>query len=232
MTNFRVYNTGDISSQFTNTLLYGLAGAGKTPMAASMPDVIVISAEPGLKSLTDYRISYIQARNESQLKDAHKWVLGSNEARKYQSVFVDSISAISENILADEKAKNRDPRRFSPATTAATMEIVTSFQSIPGHHVCMACKAVVTTTETNTIPASSKTWIEPQTVVPKLGPMLPYHFDFVIYMSRHRKADGSVYAAFTCDTNDLCHARNRGDKLALYEPADLGYIIRKSNGVK
>lgn len=224
----QVYNTGDATSKFQNILLYGLAGAGKTPMAATMPDVIVISSEPGLKSLQRYRLPYIIARNQSEAMDCHRWITSSNEAKRYQSVFFDSVSASSESILADKKKKSNDPRRFSPETTAATMEIVLAYLSIPasGKHLCMTCKAVQSQTNVGT------PWVEPFAVVPKLGPMLPYHFDTVLYMSRHRNNDtGQEYAMFTCGANDLCHARDRSGMLALYEPPDLNYIINKCNGV-
>lgn len=227
----QIYNTADALSKYENILLYGLAGAGKTPMAASMPDVIIISSEPGLKSLQRYKLPYIVAADKKQAWDAHKWVTGSNEAKKHQSVFFDSISALSESICEEEKAKSRDPRKFSPATTAETMALVLAYQRINNKHVCMTAKATVTNV-TAADGITQRQWIEPFCVVPKLGPMLPYHFDSVLYISRHAATTTqSEYAMLTCRSNDMCLARNRGDMLALYEPADLGYIINKSNGV-
>lgn len=222
----QVYYTDGAGSKFSNILLYGLAGAGKTPVAATAPAPIIVSSEPGLKSLQRYRLPYVIARNYKEAFEIHKWVIGSNECRQFQTVFFDSVSALSENILLEEKRKSLDPRKFSPATTAAAMEIVHLYLSIQNKHVVMTCKA----TEVRDAITGALT-VEPFAVVPKLGPMLPYHFDDVLYLSRHRdNATGTETAALRCRTNDHCVARNRSGMLDLWEPADISHVIRKSNG--
>lgn len=220
-----VYYTNDAGSQFSNILLYGLAGAGKTPLAATAPNPIIISSEPGLKSLQRYKLPYIVARNYKEAMDAHRWATGASEARQFQTIFFDSISALSENILIDEKKKSLDPRKFSPQTTALTMEVVLEYLKIKDKHVVMTCKA----TEVIDALTQMKS-VEPFAIVPKLGPQLPYHFDDVLYLSRHRDTAGNEYAAFRCRENDYCKARNRAGTLDLWEPADITHIIRKSNG--
>lgn len=220
-----VYYTNDASSQFSNILLYGMAGAGKTPIAATAPNPIIISSEPGLKSLQAYKLPYVIARDHKEATDVFKWITGSNEARNYQTVFFDSISALSENILLSEKKKSSDPRKFSPSTTALTIEIVLGYLTIRNKHVVMTCKATENVDQLTNIKTA-----EPFAVVPKLGPQLPYHFDDVLFLSRHRDpATGTEMAALRCRENDYCKARNRTGKLDLWEPADLAHIIRKSN---
>jgi hypothetical protein len=225
----KVFYTNDANNRFWSIFIYGLAGAGKTPLAATLPNPIIVTSEPGLRSLQDIRIPYIFGRNKKEAMDALQWICQSAEARQYQSVFFDSISANSEWNLADEKRKSSDPRRFSPATTAATMEMVMAYLDIPivAHkHLVMTCKAMK-----NTEPTPGSFPIEPLTVVPKLGPALPYHFDEVLYLSRHRNEQHQEYAVLTCRTNDLCLARDRSGKLDLYEPPNLTHIINKTNGV-
>lgn len=223
----QVYNTGDASSRFTSTLLYGLAGSGKTPLAATLPNALVVASEPGLLSLKAARLPYVVARDYAETMAVLKWIKGSSEVRQYQSIFFDSISALSENIMVAEKKKSNDPRKFSPATTALTMEVVLDYLTIQGKHVVMTCKA----NEVRDQITGART-VEPFAVVPKLGPLLPYHFDSVFYVSRHRVADtGAEYAMLTCRANDLCIARNRSGMLDLYEPPNLGQLINKMNGV-
>ena len=218
-----VFYTNDAGSKFSNILLYGLAGAGKTPLAASVPNPIIISSEPGLKSLQQYKLPYVVARDYKEAMEAYRWVI----TTKYESVFFDSISALSENILIAEKKKSPDPRKFSPATLALTIEVVLSYLSIRNKHVIMTCKATEVKDQITGV-----TTAEPFAVVPKLGPQLPYHFDDVLYLSRHRNNEtGAEYAALRCRTNDYCMARNRAGLLDLWEPADIGHVIRKSNGV-
>lgn len=226
----KTYYTNDVNSQFWSMFIYGLAGAGKTPLAATLPNPIIVSSEPGLRSLQDYKLPYVIARNKKEADDVLKWILGSNETKVYQSVMLDSVSALSEGNLADEKRKSNDPRKFSPATTAITMDTVMAYLEIPitAHkHFIMTCKAIA---NTQIIPGSFS--IEPLTVVPKLGPALPYHFDEVLYLARYRNEQGQQYAALTCQTNDLCLARDRSGKLDLWEPANLSHLIAKMNGVR
>ena len=224
----QIYYTDDTQSRFHSFLIYGHAGAGKTPLASSAPDPIIITSEPGLKSLQSQHIPYILGRDQAEANDALKWVLGSNEARKFQTVFYDSVSALSENILVSEKKKNRDPRRFSPETTAATVEIVLKFLSIPNRNIIMTCKAIDIVTDT--VPQTKRT--EPFAVVPKLGPQLPYHFDNVLYLRRHTDlANGQETAWFCCRENADCIARNRTGRLGLWEPANISLAINKLNGV-
>ncbi len=198
-------------------------------MAATLQhwNPMILTSEPGLKSLQQYKLPYILARDEKEAGDAIDWCAGSNEARKHGAVFFDSISALSENILVDKRKRSADPRKFSPETTGATMTLVMKFLAIQNKHRVMTCKA--TLVEISELPKLTR--YEPFAVVPKLGPLLPYHFDTVAFMSRGRQNDGTEYAMFTCRDNERCIARNRSGLLALYEPADLGALIIKSKGI-
>lgn len=224
----QIYNTGDVRSKFWTALVYGLAGAGKTPLAATSPvQPLIVSSEPGLRSLAKHNIPYVQVANYKDSMNVLDWINGSREAKQYGLIFCDSISATSENILRDEIKKSRDPRKFSPETTGQTMEIVKGYLAIQQRHIIMTCKAMEFIDQVTNIPH-----VEPFAVVPKLGPALPYNFDLVAYMSRHRdQATGQEFAKLTCRHTDLTpQARTRSDALAVYEPADLTVILNKMNG--
>lgn len=225
----RIWNTNDVRSKFWTILTYGLAGAGKTPLAASLPvQPLIVSSEPGLRSLSKFNIPYVQVSGYKDAMSVCDWIVGSKEAKQFGAVFFDSISALSENILRDEQKKSRDPRKFSPETTAQTMEVVKAYLAIEGKHIVMTCKAVELID-----PITNITHVEPSAVVPKLGPALPYNFDLVAYISRHRdQATGQEFAKLTCRHTDLTpQARTRSEALAVYEPTDLSVVINKMNGV-
>lgn len=234
MANPTVYNTGDKTSQFENTLIYGLAGAGKTPISATLPDCLIVSSEPGLKSLQNYRIPFVQARNFAEAMEVLRWITTGTECRKYQNIFFDSISMLSEYILIEEQKKSKDARQWSPATSRNTMDVVLGFlQSIQNKNVWMTSKAAeVYTTVGVGLNASQVKTVEPFTVLPKLGPALPYHFNNVLYMSRHRDSNNNEYAMLTCRFTDMTpQTRNRSGMLATWEPPDLSLILKKTNGV-
>ncbi len=223
----KIYNTGDISNATSNSLVYGLSGSGKTPLAATADNVIIISTEPGLRSVRHNKLPYIQVIGYEQAKDALAWSQSSSEAKRFQTVFFDSISAYSEKVLADNQRKfGADARKYSPPTTAQVMEIVIGFQSIQDKNVVMTSKAVEITDQLTGVKTA-----ECFAAVPKLGAALPYHFDNVLFISRHIAPDGSQYSALRCSYNDYCVARNRSGLLSLWEPANLKLLFNKENGV-
>lgn len=228
----QVFKTNDISLDFQSYLVFGLAGSGKTPLAINLPTPMIVSSEPGLISLRGHNLPYVQVQSYKDAMDVKAWLAGSAECRGVQSVFFDSISRVSEIVLDAEKKKSNDPRKFSPATTAATMEVVLAFLSIPKKHIVMTCKAIEEVIEVAQLPpVPPLRRVIPFAVVPKVGPALPYHFDNVLYLSRHQATQANPeYTMLTCRQNDFAYmTRNRSGKLDLYEQANLGMIIQKVN---
>lgn len=230
----KIYHTDDSRNWFHKFLIYGDAGSGKTPLALTAPDVFMAVSEPGLISLARNHIPYCVVNSYEISKDVIKWFGESSEAKKYQTLYFDGISAISEIIVAAERKKyNNDARKYSPETTAKVMDIVFSALSIETKNIVMTSKALKADIFYTPIGGmtQTKTSFECWTAVPKLGPALPYHFDNVFFLSRQRAQDGSEFGAFTCRVNDDANGcRNRSNALDLWEPADISHCINKING--
>lgn len=244
MANPTVHRTGDAASSSTSMLVYGLAGSGKTPLATTIDPatLMIVCSEPGLKSIAKHNLPYVFGSTYKQAMDVIHWLKTSNETKRIKNVFFDSISALSENILIDRKKANRDPRRFSPETTAQTMEVVKEFIDLKfaNKNIVMTCKAIeskkiVEVMRNGLLTPEEITWIDPFTVVPKLSSALPYEFDDVFYLSRLTAKDQAgvefEYGRFTCRTNPMCYARNRVGNLETYELAHLHNVMLKNNGV-
>lgn len=75
--------------------IFGDAGAGKTSLAASLPDPVFIMAEDGLASVGDEnRPNGWELRSSEQLWDIFKALL--KEEHPYKTVVIDSVSALDE----------------------------------------------------------------------------------------------------------------------------------------
>ena len=124
-------NTKDVTTNGVKILAYGQAGAGKTRLIPTLPDVIAISAEGGLLSISGSSTPYVEISSIEQLTDVYMWVTSSEEAAQFNSVAIDSISEIAEVVLAHEKATTKDPRQAYGAMGDQMGRLVRQFRDLP-----------------------------------------------------------------------------------------------------
>lgn len=96
-------STKDVHTNGVKLLVYGQAGAGKTSLIPTLPNPIVLSAEGGLLSIRDANVPYIEVSSMSDIQEAYQWLTESEEAKKFDSVALDSISEIGEVVLNFER---------------------------------------------------------------------------------------------------------------------------------
>lgn len=132
--------TGGLSANGVKVLVYGQAGAGKTSLITTLPNPIVLSAEGGLLSIQDANLPYLEIGNMETLKEAYEWLLGSSEAKSFESVALDSISEIAEVVLNYEKKIAKDPRQAYGSMQEQMADIIRAFRDLPNRHVLMTAK--------------------------------------------------------------------------------------------
>ena len=219
----KLKNTADVHANGIKALVYGMAGAGKTTLSASMPAPIIISAEGGLLSIKDAGLPYIEVNRMESLQDAFQYVAGP-DGEQYQSVVLDSISEIGEVVLNHEKSINKDGRAAYGEMATQMTSIIRAFRDLPGKNVLMTAKAEKSQDETGRILYS------PSMPGNKVGQALPYFFDLVIALRVERDADGVTQRALLCQPDGLWSAKDRSGKLDQWEAPDMGEIIRKIGG--
>lgn len=107
----QLYSTeGYGKAQGVKIIVYGKAGLGKTTLCATCPNPIILSAESGLLSLAGLRLPYAPIARIEDLREAYRWANGSQEAKQFQTICLDSISDIAETVLASSKVKVKDGR--------------------------------------------------------------------------------------------------------------------------
>lgn len=237
-----LFTTAENASDATGVkmLVYGDSGHGKTVLTATLPNVILLSAESGALSLKkrnlerlfgvgapgiSYHIPTIIIRNVDDLRDAHDWCNRSNEARQFQSIMLDSISEIGEVVLNNAKKQVKDPRQAYGELIEKMESLVRAFRDLPGKHVCMSAKM-----EPNKDELTGRVMYGPSMPGAKLGPKFPYFFDEVFRIGVNKDAQGNMFRFLQTQPELQFGAKDRSGALAPIEPPHLGYLISKILG--
>lgn len=217
----QIKSTLNTAKDHKTLLIYGPAGAGKTSATRTLPNPFILSAEGGLLSIRDADLPYVEIASMADLHEAYAWLVGSDEAKAYQSVALDSISEIAEVVLNAEKKATKDPRQAYGAMQEQMADLIRAFRDLPGKHVYMSAKLEKQADE------QGRLLYSPSMPGNKTGQSLPYFFDEVLALRVEKDPDGAVQRALQCDGDGLWQAKDRSGKLDAWEPADLGHIIRK-----
>lgn len=201
------------------TLVYGAAGTGKTTLIAGMPTPLILSAESGLLSLQGSDLAYIEVSSVGDLREAYKWLVGSDEAKRFESICLDSISEIAELTLATSLATNKDGRAAYGALNTTISEVVRVFRELP-LHVLLIAKLDKGTDELGRITYS------PGMPGQKLSQSLPYFVDEVLALRVTTTGERELL----CQPDSLWLAKDRSGRLDRLEPPDLGALIKKIRG--
>ena len=217
-------STKGLHANGVKLLVYGNAGVGKTSLIPTLPTPVVLSAEGGLLSIADADISYVEVSSYDTLMEAYKWVTGSDEAKHFESIALDSISEIAEVVLNHEKKIAKDPRQAYGAMQEQMSDIIRAFRDIPNKHVYFTAKCEKATDETGRI------LYAPSMPGNKTGQQLPYFFDEVLALRVEKDQEGVAQRALMCDSDGIWQAKDRSGKLDTWEAPDLGAIIAKIGG--
>jgi len=217
-------STGSLSSGNVKVLVYGQAGSGKTSLIPTLPSPIVLSAEGGLLSIAGADIPFVEIDTIQTLHEAYEWAAQSEEAGSFESVCLDSISEIGETVLAAEMKRAKDPRQAYGEMQHQMGDLIRAFRDLPSKHVYFTAKLEKAQDE------QGRMLYAPSMPGNKTGQALPYFFDEVLALRVEKDAEGIAQRALMCDTDGLWLAKDRSGCLDMWEPPDLGAVIRKIRG--
>jgi phage nucleotide-binding protein len=206
---------------FVNGLVYGDAGVGKTTLASTAPDVLILSAEGGLLSLAGHDLPVVELTNRNVINEAHDWLKRSKEAKQYKTIFIDSVSEIAEILLAEELAVTKDGRAAYGEMASLMTATIRGYRDLP-YHVIFTAKIKKIVDD-----ATGATSFMPSVPGQILLNNLPYLVDLVMFMNIGKLSDGTKYRYLDTVGDRRYIAKDRSGQLAAKEKPDLSYIFDK-----
>jgi hypothetical protein len=204
-------------------LVHGPAGAGKTTLCATTDEpTVIISAEGGLLSLRGHDIPVIEVASIEDVSEAYRFITEAEEAKAFRWVCLDSISEIAEVCLAQEKARAKDPRQAYGALADQMWGLIRGFRDLPGRNVYFSCKQERVADQT-----TGAQMYFPSLPGAKLGQGIGYFFDFVFALRVERDPENNVTRWLQTGRDYTHEAKDRSGSLEMFEPCDLGAIVRK-----
>jgi AAA domain len=204
------------------TCLFGASGIGKTRLLSTAPEPIILSGESGLLSLRKERVAYIDISTYAKLIDAYKWVISSQEAQRFKTLGLDSLSEVAEVVLGEELRKSSDPRRAYGETQQQMYKLIRNFRDIAGKHVVMVAKEMF-------IEIGTSKCATPLMPSEKLQQQVPYFFDLVLHMYvGNDPTTGKRYTALHTQSNLNWIAKDRSGALDSIEYPDLNNLFKKA----
>lgn len=203
-------------------MVYGPAGAGKTRLAATLPDVVIISAESGLLSLRNENIPVIEVQTIEDVREAYRFLMGSEEAKHFRWIALDSITEIAEVVLTEAKKGSKDPRAAYGVLIDEMTSLCRGFRDMP-RNIYFSAKMEKTRDE-----ITGAVTFGVGMPGAKLANNIPYLFDELFALRTFQpNLDSPVERALQTMSDTQYLAKDRSGSLKPFEPADLGAIARK-----
>lgn len=219
--------------------LYGLAGMGKTMLAATAPRPLVLAVEAGMLSLRTknierlfgvgtagitYDVPAIIIKDFQGLNDAFDFCSQNPAMANIDTIYIDSVTEIAEVVLNTAKRAVKDPRQAYGELAEKMETLIRNFVMLR-KHVVMVYKMEPHKDELTGVVR----W-GPMVPGTKLGPKIPYMYDIMLRMGVNKTPQGQEYRFLQCQPDMQYEAKDRSGALAALEPPHLGHIFNKILG--
>lgn len=208
-------------------LVFGVAGSGKTTLAATFGDIptVVISCESGLLSIADSNLPVIEVASMADLFEAYRFLTETDDGKQFKAIVIDSVSEIAEVLLAEEKKTSKDARAAYGNTSERMMELLRAFRDMQGKHVLFISKLEKVKDE-----MTGAFMYGPSMPGQRLGQAIPYLVDEVFAMRVEKDTENNTVRLLQTTPDLQWQAKDRSGKLLPYEPPNMHHIISKITG--
>jgi phage nucleotide-binding protein len=205
--------------------VYGAAGSGKTVLCTTAPSpTLIISAEGGLLSIRNADVKAIEVKSVADINEIYDYLY--NHPKEFKTVCLDSVSEVSEVVLANEKEKTKDPRQAYGTVIDEMMRLLRQFRDLP-MDVVMTAKQERLRDEGQ---GGGSVLYMPSMVGAKLPQAIPYLFDEVFALRVDKNDEGETTRWLQTEKDWQYEAKDRSGALDQFEVADLSHIFSKVRG--
>ncbi len=208
-------------------VVYGGPGSGKTPLINTAPRPVMLACEPGLLSMRGSTVPTFQAFTPDLIDEFFKWLFGSNEAKNFDTIAVDSASQMAEIYLAGaEKGTSKSGNKMHGLAAYGemakrTLEHLEPLYFMMHKHAYIICKQELS--EEGNLKVKRPYF--PGNMLPA---SIPYKYDQVLHLDIQNIPGHGQYKAFRCIGTIDVMARDRTGQLSEFEPPNFGELIKKA----
>jgi len=198
-------------------IVYGPAGTGKTPIINSAPNPVLLATEPGLLSMRNSTVPTWIAPNKDKIDEFFKWFEHSAEAKKFDTLAIDSVSQMCEIALNDAKKRIKHGLKIYGDMAEYVGPYLDRLYFMPEKHMYLICKEEV----------QEGGYRRPYYPGKQLAIQVPHRYDCILRVAKAQISNMGEVTAFQCNGTYDVMARNRTGDLADFEPPHFGEIIKK-----
>ena len=146
----KIQSTKNFGQDRLKLLVFGDSGHGKTRLAVTLKDTLIISAESGLKTVSDHDISVIDVtlddngnvipRHERDVRifEVYNYLQTPEAIGKYKNIFIDSLSEINDNLIEKYQLlhpEQKDSFVMWNHVNKAMNALIRAFRDLPHYNV-------------------------------------------------------------------------------------------------
>lgn len=201
-------------------IAYGDPGSGKTPVASTCPNPVMLACEPGLRSMATSNVPTWEGYTAQRVDEFFRWFFTSTEVKKFDTLVVDSISQMAEIYLQESiKTKKHGLQAYGEMA-----------KNVMDH-----LRPLYFTQHKNTYLIAKQQLIEDNGVKLRrpyfpgnqLNVDIPHMYDAILHLGLHNVPSVGKVKAFRCHESMEILARDRSGALTEFEQPNMADIFKK-----